>query len=130
MGQYADTLEELNTRIDNEQLFIDKVEGTKETTITIIQDGDNFVFTGTGGYIAASQAWLDANPSLDGSNGTDRENTLHECCNPWINTTEAERNALIAPRNAKKTEFVQDRDHLQVIVDNGESTENLPGDND
>ena len=46
MGQYADTLAELNTRIDKEQLFIDKVEGTKETTITIIQDGDDFDTSG------------------------------------------------------------------------------------
>tara|TARA_B100002019_G_C21109978_1_gene517915 strand:- start:295 stop:696 length:402 start_codon:yes stop_codon:yes gene_type:complete len=133
MGQYADQLAELNTYIDREDYFINAVNGGVNMTITIQESddvNDVFTYTGTGGYVAAAQAWLDANPSLDGSNGTETQNGNHGACTFWVNSTEAERNALVAPRNARKTEFVQDRDHIQVIVNNGENTENLPGDND
>jgi len=144
MGQYSDIKSILDYRVGIEQRQIDMMNPSSGVTHKItyllenrVDDADGNItsrtwsYTGTGGYKALHDSFIADYPDLDGSNGTDQENYLFNMSYWWKNTaTDSEIADVVATHTAKRDALIADRDHIQVIVDNGEDTTNLPGDND
>lgn len=144
MGQYLDSLNRLKDAVLLEQRQIDMMNPSSGVTHQIsfllenrVDDADGnitsrtWTYTGSGGYKALHDAFIADYPDLDGSNGTDQENDLFNMSYWWKNTaTDSEIATVVATHTTKRDALIVDRDHMQVIVDNGEDTTNLPGDND
>ena len=139
MGVYADTLADLNTKLDRAQYEYDCIDGTQSVTIKIFldetvdapqvgryaysqydRDGITPIhtLTGTGGAEQMAADWRSANSSV----------TSGDMYNVWNHITTADatqKNTDKALMSDFITYLTRKKAHYQSIVDNGEDPTGL-----
>ena len=139
MGVYANTLADINTKLDRAQYEYDCIDGTQSVTIKIFveesvdapqvgrysytqydRDGKTPIheWTGTGGAEQMAADWRSANSSV----------TSGEMYNVWTHITTADstqKNTDFALTTDFITYLTRKKAHYQAIVDNGEDPTGL-----